>query len=206
MVRFSPRNIWVGPRPVAVYGCPFWGQKTGLNRTCEHYQQVSPNNRNDEWWTWFTPPNNSSELYDLICFFFCKIDSLLCFSLFRIIFCLCGTRQTLCHHLSSRTILMHPHCCLQLSFLQVPLIWTSHLLTLAHLHRTPSISNEMPVPRQSKRYRVPSSDKESKVEIVEPARVLSNTVLVGPVRISFALLSRFLTYYFSFSLVSVVIC
>ena len=37
MVRFSPRNIWVGPRPVAVYGCPFWGQKTGLNQTCEHY-------------------------------------------------------------------------------------------------------------------------------------------------------------------------
>ena len=37
MVRFGPRNIWVSPRPVAVYGCPFWGQKTGLNRTCEHY-------------------------------------------------------------------------------------------------------------------------------------------------------------------------
>jgi len=51
------------------------------------------------------------------------------------------------------------------------------------LHRTPSISNETPVPCQSKRYHVPSSDKESKVKIVEPARVLSNTVLVEPVRI-----------------------
>ena len=40
MVRFGSLNIWVGPGPVAVHGCPFWGQKTGLNRTCEHYSQV----------------------------------------------------------------------------------------------------------------------------------------------------------------------
>jgi len=65
--------------------------------------------------------------------FLCKIDSLLCFSLFRIIFCLCGIWQTSCHRLSSRMILMHPHHCLQLSFLQVLLIRTSCLLTLAHL-------------------------------------------------------------------------
>jgi hypothetical protein len=26
--------------PVAVYGCPFWGQKTELNWTLIHYQQV----------------------------------------------------------------------------------------------------------------------------------------------------------------------
>ena len=72
------------------------------------------------------------------------------------------------------------------------------------LHRTPSISNETPVPCQSKHYRVPSSDEESKVEIVEPARVLSDTVLVGPVHI-FTILSRFLTYYyFSFSLVNII--
>jgi len=75
------------------------------------------------------------------------------------------------------------------------------------LHRTPSISNETPVPRQSKRYCVPSSDKESEVEIIELARVLSDMVLVGPVHI-FTILSRFLTYYyyFSFSLVNVVAC
>jgi len=30
-------------------------------------QRVSPNNRNDEWWTWFTPPSDGSELYDLVC-------------------------------------------------------------------------------------------------------------------------------------------
>ena len=51
------------------------------------------------------------------------------------------------------------------------------------LHGTPSISNEMLVPCQSKRYHVPSSDEESEVKIVEPARVLSDTVLVGPVHI-----------------------
>jgi len=73
------------------------------------------------------------------------------------------------------------------------------------LHRTLSISNETPVPRQSKCYCVPSSDKESKVEIVELARVLSDTVLVGPVRI-FTILSRFLTYYYFFSLVNIVVC
>jgi len=73
------------------------------------------------------------------------------------------------------------------------------------LHRTLSISNETPVPRQSKRYRVPSSDKESEVEIVEPARVLSDMVLVGPVRIFTIFNLDFLTYYyFSFSLVNVV--
>jgi len=72
------------------------------------------------------------------------------------------------------------------------------------LHRMPSISNETPVPRQSKCYCVPSSDEESEVEIIEPARVLSDTVLVGPVHI-FTILSRFLTYYYSsFSLVNVV--
>jgi len=65
--------------------------------------------------------------------FLCKINSLLCFSLFRIIFCPHGTRQTSCHRLSSHTILMHPHRCLWLSFLQVPLIQTSCLLTLALL-------------------------------------------------------------------------
>jgi len=73
------------------------------------------------------------------------------------------------------------------------------------LQRTPSISNEMPVPRQPKHYCVPSSDEESKVEIIEPARALSDTVLVGPVCI-FTLLSRFLTYYFSFSLVNIIVC
>jgi len=41
----------------------------------------------------------------------------------------------------------------------------------------------MPVPRQSKGYHVSSSDEESKVKIVELARVLSDTVLVGPVHI-----------------------
>jgi len=59
------------------------------------------------------------------------------------------------------------------------------------LHRTPSILNETPVPCQSKHYHVPSSDEESEVKIVEPARVLSDTVLVGPVHI-FTILSRFL--------------
>jgi len=63
----------------------------------------------------------------------------------------------------------------------------------------------MPVPCQSKRYRVPSSDEESSVEIVELARVLSDTVLVGPVRIFTIFNLDFLTYYyFSFSLVNVV--
>jgi len=65
--------------------------------------------------------------------FLCKINSLLCFSLFRIIFCPHGTRQTLCHCLSSHTILMHPRHYPWLSFLQVPLIRTSRLLTLALL-------------------------------------------------------------------------
>jgi len=65
--------------------------------------------------------------------FLCKINSLLCFSLFRIIFCPRGTRQTSCHRLSSHMILMHPHRYLRLSFLQVPLIRTSCLLTLALL-------------------------------------------------------------------------
>jgi len=65
--------------------------------------------------------------------FLCKINSLLCFSLFRIIFCPRGTRQTSCHRLSSHMILMHPCCYPQLSFLQVPLIQTSRLLTLALL-------------------------------------------------------------------------
>ena len=40
MVRFGPHNIWVSPRLVVVHGCPFWGQKTGLNQTCEHYLQA----------------------------------------------------------------------------------------------------------------------------------------------------------------------
>jgi len=69
----------------------------------------------------------------------------------------------------------------------------------------PSVLNEMPVPHQPKHYHVPSSDEESEVEIVELARVLSDMVLVGPVRI-FTLLCRFLTYYFSFSLVNIVVC
>jgi len=30
-------------------------------------QRVSPNNQNDEWWMWFTPPSDGSELYDLVC-------------------------------------------------------------------------------------------------------------------------------------------
>jgi hypothetical protein len=38
VVRFGPRNIWVGPGPVAVHGCAFWAQKTGLNRTLKHYE------------------------------------------------------------------------------------------------------------------------------------------------------------------------
>jgi len=63
----------------------------------------------------------------------------------------------------------------------------------------------MPVPRQSKHYRVPSSDEESEVEIVEPARALSDTVLVGPVHIFTIFNLDFLTYYyFSFSLVNVI--
>jgi len=75
------------------------------------------------------------------------------------------------------------------------------------LHRMPSISNETPVPRQSKRYRVPSSDEESEVEIVEPARVLSDSVLVGPVCIFTIFNLDFWTYYyFYFSLVNVVAC
>jgi len=65
--------------------------------------------------------------------FLCKIDSLLCFSFFRIIFCPHGTQQTLCHCLSSCMILMHPHHCLWLSFLQVLLVQTSCFLTLVHL-------------------------------------------------------------------------
>jgi hypothetical protein len=36
-VRFSPPNIWVGPRPVAVAVAPFGSQKTGLDRTFKHY-------------------------------------------------------------------------------------------------------------------------------------------------------------------------
>ena len=36
VVRFGSLNIWVGPGLVAVHGCPFWGQKTGLNWTCKH--------------------------------------------------------------------------------------------------------------------------------------------------------------------------
>jgi len=70
---------------------------------------------------------------------------------------------------------------------------------------TPSVSNETPVPHQPKHYHVPSSDEESKVKVVGLARVLSDMVLVGPVHI-FTLLSRFLTYYFSFSLVNVIVC
>jgi len=66
--------------------------------------------------------------------FLSKINSLLCFSLFRIIFCPRGTRQTSCHRLSSHMILMRPCRYPRLSFLQVPLIWTSHLLTLALLY------------------------------------------------------------------------
>ena len=37
MVWFGLHNIWVSPRPVVVHGCPFWGHRTGLNQTCEHY-------------------------------------------------------------------------------------------------------------------------------------------------------------------------
>jgi len=71
--------------------------------------------------------------YVFYLFLLCKINSLLCFSLFRIIFCPRGTRQTSCHRLSSHMILMCPCHYLRLSFLQVPLIRTSCLLTLALL-------------------------------------------------------------------------
>jgi hypothetical protein len=36
VVRSSPPNIWVSPGPVAVHGCPFWAQKTGLNQILKH--------------------------------------------------------------------------------------------------------------------------------------------------------------------------
>jgi len=174
-------------------------------------QWVSPNNWNDEWWSWFTPPSNSSELYDLVCFylFLCKIDSLLCFSLFRIIFCPHGTQQTLCHCLSSCTILMHPHHRLWLSFLQVLLVRTSCLLTLVHLppafrehcqFRTKHLSLTNPsatvCPALTKS---PRSKSSNQPESFPTWFLWGQCVFLTP-------LSRFLTYYFSFSLVNVIIC
>ena len=40
VVRFGSLNIWVSPEPVVLHGCSFWGQKTGLNQTCQHYMKV----------------------------------------------------------------------------------------------------------------------------------------------------------------------
>jgi len=141
-------------------------------------------------------------------FFFVKLNSLLCFSLFRIIFCPRSTQQTLCHRLSSHTILMHPHHCLRLSFLQVPLIWTSRLLTLALLS---------PAFIERRQFRM------KHLSLTNPSTIMCLVLMKNPRSKSlnrpesfptqflwgqcvfFTILSRFLTYYyFSFSLVNVI--
>jgi len=132
------------------------------------------------------------------------------FFFFRIIFCPRGTQQTLCHCLSSHTILMCPRHYLRLSFLQVPLIQTSRLLTLALL--SPAF-----IECHQSRMKHPFLANPSAIVCLVLTKSLRSKSLNWPesfptrflwgqcVFLPFYL--DFLTYYyFSFSLVNVVAC
>jgi len=143
--------------------------------------------------------------------FLSKTNSLLCFSLFRIIFCPRGTQQTSCHRLSSHTILMRPRRYPRLSFLQVPLIRTSRLLTLVLL--SPAF-----IERRQFRMKCPFLANPSAIVCLVLTKSLrsksSNRPEFCPTRflwgqcvfLLFFNLDFLTYYYFSFSLVNVVTC